>query len=83
MIKVKKMGELSDKKKDSVVNAFFIHGFLLLTWTPLIWVISGDVLESLIEGYKYKFWIQWGCASSTVLINVYLMIRRLCAMGQL
>ena len=75
--KREKMTEYTDKKKSHAIKWFLIHGFILITWTPLVWVISGEILDSYIQNYAHKLQIQWGFASSTVLFNAYSMARKL------
>lgn len=52
----------------------FMHLFFLVTWTPLIWVMSGDFIESFIINWKYKSLFMWGCGSTTAILNGYLFI---------
>jgi len=61
---------------------FLIHGFFLITWTPLIWVASGDLLEYMVEGFKYKSYVQWGCGSSAALLNIYKMVLKVIVMSE-
>lgn len=59
----------------------FIHAAICVSWVPLTWAISEDVIIYFLGAIKYVWQFQWGFAATGIIFNLYHFVMRLYKAG--